>query len=71
MFAALDDDDASTLYYSLAFIYALPYFASGFELDGFALFSVLLCILHVQASSSAGARRYACARAFSLLPGSS
>ncbi|KAL4433056.1 hypothetical protein ABPG77_006483 [Micractinium sp. CCAP 211/92] len=48
VFAALDDDDASTLYYSLAFIYALPYFASGFELDGFAIFSVLLCILHVQ-----------------------
>lgn len=54
VFAALDDDDASTLYYSLAFIYALPYFASGFELDGFAIFSVLLCILHVQASARWG-----------------
>lgn len=50
MFAALDDDDASTLYYSLAFIYALPYVASGFELDGFAIVSVLTCIFHVQAS---------------------
>lgn len=48
VFAALDDDDSSTLYYSLAFIYSLPYIANGFELDGFAIVSVLACILHVQ-----------------------
>ena len=48
VFAALDDEEASTLYYSLAFIYALPYLGNGFELDGFALLSLAICILHVQ-----------------------
>jgi hypothetical protein len=48
VFAALDDDDASTLYWSLAFIYALPYLGNGFQLDGFALVSLALCIVHVQ-----------------------
>lgn len=48
MFAALDDEEAYLLYYSLAFIYALPYVANGFELDGFALLSLLICTLHIQ-----------------------
>jgi hypothetical protein len=48
VFAALDDEEAYLLYYSLAFIYALPYVANGFELDGFALLSLLICALHVQ-----------------------
>ena len=54
VFAALDDEEASALYYALAFIYALPYLANGFELDGFALLSLLICILHVQVGAQAG-----------------
>ena len=54
MFAALDDEEASTLYYSLAFIYALPYLGNGFELDGFALLSLAICILHVQVGGWVG-----------------
>ncbi|PSC70899.1 Ras-related Rab7 [Micractinium conductrix] len=48
VFAALDDEDTSTLYYSFAFIYALPYLANGFQLDGFVLVSLVLCAVHVQ-----------------------
>jgi hypothetical protein len=48
VFAALDDEEASVLYYSLAFIYALPYLANGFELDAFALLALLICVVHVQ-----------------------
>jgi len=54
VFAALDDDDSSTFYYTLAFIYALPYLGNGFELDGFALVSLLVCILHVQVGRKMG-----------------
>lgn len=102
MFAALDDEDASTLYWSFAFIYALPYLVrlfwagggkggrllgersvpggsmhgtagpacnisswhlpsppllpwqgNGFQLDGFAIVSLLVCILHVQVGGRA------------------
>jgi hypothetical protein len=54
VFAALDDEEASALYYSLAFIYALPYLGSGLELDGFVLLSLLICILHVQVGGAGG-----------------
>lgn len=48
VFAAFDDEDASTLYYAFAFIYALPYLANGLELDGFALLSIAVGVAHVQ-----------------------
>ena len=58
MFAALDDEDTSTLYYSFAFIYALPYLANGFQLDGFVLVSLVLCAVHVQVGLRGGQARW-------------
>lgn len=53
MFAAFDDEDAATLYYTYAFLYALPYLANGLELDGFAILSVFVGIAHVQVAPGA------------------
>ena len=49
MFAALDDEESSTLYWTCALIYSLPYLANGLEVDGFALLTLLLGAAHVQA----------------------
>lgn len=58
MFAALDDEDASTLYYTYAFLYALPYLANGWEVDGFAVLALLVGVAHVQVGAGgSGAAR--------------
>lgn len=54
MFAALDDEDYSALYYTYALIYALPYLGNGLQLDAWALLSVALCAVHVQARWARG-----------------
>jgi hypothetical protein len=48
VFAALDDETASALYWSLAALYALPYIANGVQLDAFSLLTVAACAAHVQ-----------------------
>lgn len=48
VFAALDDDTSPTLYWSFAFLYALPYIQNGFQLNSFATTVLILGILHVQ-----------------------
>ena len=48
VFAAFDDEDSATLYYTYAFLYALPYLANGLELDGFAWLSIAVGVAHVQ-----------------------
>lgn len=48
VFAALDDEDSSALYSSFAFLYSLPYLASGLELDSFVLVALGACAAHVQ-----------------------
>ena len=54
VFAALDDEEAPTLYFTFAFIYGLPYLGNGLQLDGFALASLLLCVVHVQVGGRSG-----------------
>ncbi|GAB4818854.1 hypothetical protein N2152v2_005900 [Parachlorella kessleri] len=48
VFAAFDDEDSATLYYTYAFLYALPYLANGLELDGFVWLSIAVGVAHVQ-----------------------
>lgn len=48
VFGALDDEDSSVLYWSFAWIYAMPYVANGFELDGYAIAALLVGIAHMQ-----------------------
>ncbi len=48
VFAAFDDEEAATLYYTYAFLYALPYLANGLQLDSFAVLSIFVGIAHVQ-----------------------
>lgn len=49
VFAALDDeDDASSLYFTYAFLYAIPYVSSGLELDTFVALSIITGVAHVQ-----------------------
>lgn len=48
IFAALDDEDSSTVYYSFAFLYALPYIANGLQFDSPAALAMIVGIAHVQ-----------------------
>eukprot|EP00887_Chlorella_sp_A99_P006337 scaffold3.g6337.t1 len=48
VFAALDDESSSTLYYTFALLYALPYLASGLQLDGYAVAALLAGAAHVE-----------------------
>lgn len=48
MFAAVDDETSSKLYWTFAAVYCIPYLASGLELDNFAFVALLLGILHIQ-----------------------
>jgi hypothetical protein len=48
VFGALDDEASSTLYWSFAWIYTVPYIASGFELDGYAIAALIAGVAHMQ-----------------------
>jgi hypothetical protein len=48
VFGALDDEDSAALYWTFAFIYTLPYLASGLQLDGFAAAALAAGAAHLQ-----------------------
>ena len=48
MFGALDDDEYSTVYWTFAFLYSLPYLSNGFQVDEFAMLMLLVSVIHMQ-----------------------
>lgn len=48
VFGALDDEESSALYWSLAALYSLPYLTSGLRLDSFAVATLLAGAVHMQ-----------------------
>eukprot|EP00891_Asterochloris_glomerata_P002823 jgi/Astpho2/2823/Aster-x0131 len=50
IFAALDDEAQAAKFYTLAALYSLPAVRSALELrlDGFTIFSIVACAIHVQ-----------------------
>ena len=50
IFAALDDESQAAKFYTLAALYSLPAVRSALEvrLDGFTIFSIVACAIHVQ-----------------------
>ena len=50
IFAALDDEAQAAKFYTLAALYSLPAVRSALELrlDGFTIFSIVACAVHVQ-----------------------
>ncbi len=55
IFAALDDEAQAAKFYTLAALYSLPAVRSALELrlDGFTIFSIVACAIHVQVRGSA------------------
>ena len=48
VFGALDDEESSVLYWTFAWIYTIPYITNGFQLDSYAVFALVLGIVHMQ-----------------------
>ena len=51
VFAAIDDEEQATKYYTFAAVYTLPLLRNGFTFDGFLAAAVLVCAAHVQVES--------------------
>jgi hypothetical protein len=48
VFGALDDEEFSTMYWTFAFLYSLPYLSNGFQVDTFAFSMLFVSIIHMQ-----------------------